>query len=106
MPKVKARKRAARRAVHGGLDEEIRDAIKAGRLTIGTRTTMKNLMNGGLEKAIYASNAPENAVKDLEHYSGINGTAIEKFSGNSMNLGEACVKPFSILMVGIIKPKK
>lgn len=76
-------------------------ALKEKRTVIGSRTVMKFLKNGKLEMVFYASNCPEERVKDLKYYSKISGIPVKRFSGTSKDLGEVCGKPFTILMVGI-----
>lgn len=88
------------------IGKQIKDAIKNDKLIIGSRTVLKNLKNETLESVVYASNCPEELMKDLNHYSKVSGIKLEEFNGNSVQLGELCSKPFRILIIGMKKAKK
>jgi len=80
-------------------ENDIKDAIKAGKLLIGTRSVMKNLKAKKLKTVVGASNCPETLVRDIKRY----GTEPVIIKGNSSKLGELCGKPFNILLAGIMK---
>jgi large subunit ribosomal protein L30e len=84
-------------------NQEIKEAIKEKRIVIGSRTVMKGVKRGHITSLIYASNCPEGMMKDIAYYSQNNFVAIKEFNGSSLQLGEACGKPFNVLMVGIKK---
>jgi large subunit ribosomal protein L30e len=83
--------------------QEIKEAIKEKKIIIGSRTVMKGVKRGHVTSLIYASNCPEGMMKDLAYYSKSNFVAIKEFGGSSLQLGEACGKPFNVLVVGIKK---
>ncbi len=85
------------------IDNDIKDAIKEKRLLIGTRGVLRAVRNGKVESVIYAKNAPRGTVEDISHYSGISGFTAQEYPGNSLQLGELCGKPFSILLIAIKK---
>ena len=64
---------------------------------------MKAARTGTLGSIIYARNAPQGTVSDIRHYSGVSRIEAREFPGSSMELGELCGKPFSILLLGIRK---
>jgi large subunit ribosomal protein L30e len=88
------------------VNSEIKSAVKSKNLIMGSRTVIKSMKNDNLSTVVYASNCPDEMLKDLNHYSKISGIRFEKFDGNSVQLGEICGKPFKILVVGIKKGKK
>lgn len=88
------------------VNKEIKDAVKSQRLLMGSKTVLRGVKGRSLNTVIYASNCPDDVVKDLNHYSKISGMKLEEFSGNSVQLGEMCGKPFAVLMVGVKKDKK
>jgi len=81
----------------------IKEASKNKKLVLGTKTVLKGLKNTTINQVFCASNFPEQTRKDLNHYAGLSNVKIEEFGGNSSKLGEACGKPFKILIVGIQK---
>lgn len=84
----------------------IKDAMKKGKIVMGSRTVLKGMKNQKLESVVYASNCPDSLMKDLDHYSKVSGTKVDGFDGNSVQLGEFCGKPFNILLIGIKNDKK
>ena len=84
-------------------EKEIKDAVKAKKLVIGSRTVIKGVKGGSLKSVVCASNCPEGTEKDLNHYATLSKIEVKKFTGDSSRLGELCGKPFNVLMVGIQK---
>jgi large subunit ribosomal protein L30e len=85
------------------LDKDIKKALKEKKLVIGSNSVIKTVKNGKLESVIYATNTPDNKVRDINHYAEASGIKTQQYSGNSVQLGELCGKPFSILLLGIRK---
>lgn len=85
--------------------KEIKSALKKGTVVMGSRTVLRGMKNRMLDSVIYASNCPDSLMKDLDHYSRISGVRVEGFGGNSVQLGEFCGKPFSVLIIGMKKDK-
>jgi large subunit ribosomal protein L30e len=83
----------------------IKDAVKDERLVIGSRTVLKGVKNKTLDSVICASNCPDSLTNDLNQYSRVSGIKLEQFSGNSVQLGELCGKPFKILIIGVKKSR-
>lgn len=86
--------------------KNIKDAMKKDKIVMGSRTVLKGMKNRMLESVVYASNCPDSLMKDLDHYSKVSGIKVDGFDGNSVELGEFCGKPFSILIIGIRNDKK
>lgn len=86
--------------------KEIKAALKSRKILMGSRTVLKGLKNDQLSTVFYATNCPDDTLEDLNHYSKLSGMKIERFEGSSVQLGEICGKPFSILLVGIKKSGK
>ncbi|MFQ5647739.1 MAG: ribosomal L7Ae/L30e/S12e/Gadd45 family protein [Candidatus Aenigmatarchaeota archaeon] len=85
------------------VEKEIKDAMGAKRLAIGSRTVLRGLKRGSLKSVVYATNCPEGTRKDLNHYATLSKIEVKEFGGDSSRLGELCGKPFNILAVGVKK---
>jgi len=85
------------------IEQKIKNAQKNQNLVIGTRTVIKSIKKGLVTSVFHATNVPENLLKDLDYYVEISGIDVEKFNGNSAQLGEFCGKPFKILLTAIKK---
>ena len=88
------------------LRDEIGKAVKEGRIVIGTDRVIKGMKDGAFEIVIYASNIPEDTLKEINYYTNNFKIKTEKFNGTSKQLGEICGKPFNILMIGILPKGK
>lgn len=84
-------------------EKNIKEAIKTKKLVIGSNSVVRGIKTGLVKTVIHASNFPENAMKDLDYYKQAGNISVEKFEGNSKQLGELCGKPFNILLVGVKK---
>ena len=82
---------------------EIKKYLKTPNLVIGKERTLKALIANELDKVFLASNAPDDLVKDFEHYASIAKIKLEKLSIPNDELGVVCKKPFSIACIGMKK---
>lgn len=85
------------------LEKDIKKAVEAKKILIGTESTLKALKRGELATVVVASNCPESAKADIEHNAKVGGTPVKQFEGTSADLGALCVKPFKIAAVGLLK---
>jgi large subunit ribosomal protein L30e len=76
--------------------------IETGKVDFGSEKTVKNLMNGNAKLVIMASNCPKKTRENIEKYSEIEKIPIIKYSGTSLQLGEACGKPFLIASLTVV----
>lgn len=85
------------------VEKEIKDAVNAKRLVIGTRQTVRCLKSGSISRVIFASNCPESLKRDLNYYQSLGSVETAGFPKDSVGLGIECGKPFNIVMVGVKK---
>ena len=102
MPKKKSKRKRAQ-ALGTGISNDIKEAMKGGKLLIGSNIVQKNLKKGGIQSLIFASNLPDNSRKDIGAQASVSSVEFKEFNGNSAQLGEACGKPFNVLIIGIRK---
>lgn len=76
----------------------LRTAITTGSVKFGLEQTKKAMEAGEAKLVIVSSNCPDNEIKRAE------GVKVVEFSGNNMELGAACGKPFSISALAILDP--
>ena len=85
------------------ISADIKTAAKEKRLIMGSKSVLKSVKNGKATSVIYAENLPKSVLRDITRYSTIGSVQLKAFTGNSMELGELCGKPFPVLMLGIRK---
>lgn len=85
------------------VNDDVKEAVKKGKILIGTKSVMRGLKRGEVGLVVYASNTPEGFRSDMERCAGISRAEVKGFNGDSSKLGGLCGKPFNILTVGIRK---
>lgn len=85
------------------IEKEIKDAMKEKKLVIGTGMVIRGMKKADIKYVICPNNCKDDVLDDLNYYGKNFGAEIKKFSGNSMQLGEICGKPFNIMLLGIKK---
>jgi len=83
---------------------EIQTAIRTGKVVLGYRRTLRELVNDRAKLVIVAKNAPSNIVEELKYYASISRTPILVFEGSSRELGAACRKPFTVSALAVLDP--
>ncbi len=83
--------------------QAITEAQKAKKLLIGTRTVSRALKQGALVRVAAAKNCPSHLRRDLQHTARVGSVELVEFPGDSLLLGEACGKPFGVVLVGFKK---
>ncbi|MEE9323284.1 MAG: ribosomal L7Ae/L30e/S12e/Gadd45 family protein [Candidatus Aenigmarchaeota archaeon] len=85
------------------IDKEIKKAMEEKKLVIGTKSVVKGIKKKDVVCVICPTNCREDLINDLNYYNKNFGIEIEKFKGNSRQLGEICGKPFNVMLLGIRK---
>ena len=85
------------------LDKEIQKALKEKKVLLGSRSVLSAARTGKIDSLVYARNTPQRTMSDIRHHANISGFKTHEFKGNSLELGELCGKPFSVLLLGISK---
>ena len=102
MPKKKSKRRRAL-AAGTGIGNDIKEAMKAGKLLIGSNCVFRDIKKGSLEALICASNLPEASKNGIDSQASVSGFEVKEFGADSVKLGEACGTPFNVLLIGIKK---
>ncbi len=69
---------------------------------MGSKQSLKAVLNGKAKLVIIAENAPPHYKKRLEYYAKLSGVPIIEFKGTSIDLGLAAGKPFRVSMIAVI----
>jgi len=72
-------------------------------MLIGSTAVIRAFKTGKLEEVLCASNCPEHIKRDIAQYAAVGKTTVHETGKNSLQLGELCGKPFTVLIVGIKK---
>ncbi len=83
------------------VEKEIRLLIETGKVLIGSRKGLRELLVGNPKAVIYASNIPEELINDIEYYADEGNITRLKFPGTSLELGKLCGKPFPVSLITV-----
>jgi large subunit ribosomal protein L30e len=75
----------------------VKRVLKTGNYYLGSKKTLKALKNGEAKAVIVASNCPEDVLEKIKSY----GVTVYVYSGNNMDLGTLCGKPFSVAAMAV-----
>jgi large subunit ribosomal protein L30e len=85
------------------IQKEIKEAMESKKLVIGSNRTLKELKSGKVKFVIIAGNCPKSIMEDVKHNAKLSKVEINEFSGNGVELGTLCKKPFLAAVVSIKK---
>merc|ERR1712137_791458 len=78
--------------------------MKSGKVTMGTKSTMKTLRSGKAKLVLISGNCPPLRKSELEYYAMLAKTPVHHFNGNNTELGTACGKYFRVCVLSITDP--
>ena len=82
---------------------ELRKHVQGSKFVMGTDEVMKHLRHSRLAKVFVASNCPDKMKGDIRHYCSVAGCELVELAVPNDELGVMCKKPFSIVVVGVLK---
>lgn len=86
------------------VDKAIRLAVKTGKVTIGSKLSIKDIKKGKPKMVIVAYNCPEDIKSEVKYYSELSKIPLLTFSGNSWELGNLCGKIHMVSTLAIHEP--
>lgn len=86
------------------LETEMKNALKTGKVVLGSKESISVLKHGKAKMVVVASNAEPATRKDVEYYAKLSNTPIYTFEGTSVDLGAILGKPFPIQVIAVIDP--
>ena len=86
------------------LNRALATAVKTGKVSFGTNTSMNSAIAGKARLIIVASNCPNKTREKLERYCKMSEIPLIRFSQSALDLGRVCGKPFSISALSIRDP--
>lgn len=84
-------------------EDEIKKVLTSKKLVLGKDEVLKNVRRGLMSKVFVASNCPEMLMTDLQKYSKMSGFELLETKVPNDELGSVCKKPFSIVVLGLLK---
>jgi len=88
----------------GDIEKELVNALKTGRVILGSRKTLKLVKLGKAKAVIVAENAPPEIRDDIIYYARLSNIPVYVYPGTSLELGAVCGKPFTVASLAILDP--
>ncbi len=82
-------------------EELIKRLLETGKVSFGSETTIKAIKRGNARGVVLSSNCPEQKAREITELAKNAGIRIYAYPGTSLELGEACGKPFPISAIAI-----
>ncbi|KAJ5099835.1 hypothetical protein PENSTE_c032G07129 [Penicillium steckii] len=76
--------------------------MKSGKVTMGSKSTMKTLRSGKAKLILIAGNCPPLRKSELEYYAMLAKVPVHHFNGNNIELGTACGKLFRCSTMAVL----
>jgi len=74
----------------------LKEAIKKGKIIVGTDSTLKALKNSEAKEVFLSVNCPDDLKNQIKRYCEISGAKLNELDQTNEELGATCKKPFSI----------
>ncbi len=76
--------------------DNLRKALKEGKLIMGTEETIKAMKRGKVKEVFIAKNCPQLLRREIKNYAEISGANVVELDETNEDIGAICKKPFSI----------
>lgn len=86
------------------LARELQTAIRTGKVVLGYKRTLRELVSDRAKLIVIAKNAPLQITEELKHYASLAKIPVLVFEGSSRELGAVCRKPFMVSALAILDP--
>lgn len=86
------------------IERELVNALKTGKVVLGTRKTLRYTKTGKAKAVIIAANIPPEVKNDIKYYAKLSNIPVYIYPGTSSELGAVCGKPFVVASLSIIDP--
>ncbi len=85
------------------LTNDLRLAIDTGVVSFGHRSVTRSISSNSATAVVVAVKGKREIIEDITHMCTIAGIRLIRFKGNSMELGSACGKPYSVNSLAILE---
>ena len=86
------------------LNKSVLIATRTGKVILGSEKTIEAVKSGREKLVIVSSNCPKERREKIANYAKLSGLRIYTYPGSSIDLGEACGKPFAVAAMVIREP--
>ncbi|MEM0021729.1 MAG: 50S ribosomal protein L30e [Fervidicoccaceae archaeon] len=86
------------------LESELKNALRTGKVILGSRESILAIRHGKAKMIIVASNTDPSVRKDVEYYARLSNIPIYVYEGTSVEMGGMLGKPFPVQVAAVVDP--
>ncbi len=86
------------------LNKSVLIAAQTGKVVLGSEKTIDAVVNGRGKLVIVSQDCPREKKGKIANYAEMSGLRVYSYPGSSIDLGEACGKPFAVAALVIREP--
>ena len=86
------------------VNKAIATTAKTGKIQFGANSTLKSAKAKKSKLVIFASNCPQKIREEIEYYCKLSGIPVSIYSGDGVDLGAVCGKPFEVAALSVREP--
>ncbi len=83
-------------------ERELKGLLKTGKVTIGSKESIKAVKNGKAKMVIVAMNALPRYRENVKYYAKLGGIPVYEYKGTSVELGALSGKPYPVSMIAVL----
>lgn len=86
------------------VDKAINLAIKTGKVSLGTKRTLRQIKQGKTQLVIMAANCPKEIQEEVLYYGKLSEIPVYTYQGTSWDLGSVCGRPHMVACLAVEQP--
>jgi large subunit ribosomal protein L30e len=86
------------------VNKAIATTAKTGKIQFGANSALKSAKARKSKLVIFASNCPQKTREEIEYYCKLSSIPVTIYSGDSVDLGAVCGKPFEVSALSVREP--
>ncbi|MEB3757417.1 MAG: 50S ribosomal protein L30e [Desulfurococcales archaeon] len=83
-------------------ERELKGLLKTGKVTIGSKESIKAVKTGKAKMVIVAMNALPRYRESVKYYAKLGGIPVYEYKGTSVELGALSGKPYPVSMIAVL----
>ena len=86
----------SKKSTQDNINSKLQLVIKSGKVSLGMKSTLKNLRQGRAKLVLISANTPPLRKSEIEYYAMLSKTAVHHYQGSNIALGTAAGKLFRV----------
>ncbi|KAI3626435.1 60S ribosomal protein L30 [Malassezia furfur] len=92
----------SKKSSQDNINSKLQLVIKSGKVSLGMKSTLKNLRQGRAKLVLISANTPPLRKSEIEYYAMLSKTAVHHYQGSNIALGTAAGKLFRVGVLTVL----